>query len=133
MQPWNPRVAVPLLIAFHVLALTGFVSLLDPGGPAASPTEVLFLGIVFGQATLIGIWVGLGNWWFLLRLVGGAIGVVAQVLLIHLLTRGPGSVGELVMFFSYFAGSATVVAITLLIARRWNVALARFLEGTESA
>jgi len=67
-QPWIPRLVVGNVVALIGALLTSFAS--GSMSPWLTSWRAIFFGLVFGQASLLGIWGALGQnpWW--VRLMG---------------------------------------------------------------
>ena len=87
-------------------------------GPSRSVWGYAFLGIVFGQTSLLGIWVGLGTnpWWG--RLIGVVVGISY---LFHLLGLGIDELNQATFFVVVMA--TMFVALMLLVVRCFRVSI----------
>ena len=114
-----PRRIVWLVIA-HVLVglVTAFVAAF--AGTTPTLRAGIFLGIVFSQTSLLGLWGGLGNnlWWT--RLIGGVLGVYY---LASVLGLGISEFG--VEVFLLVVAATSLVAMLLLIVRFFRIAIHR--------
>jgi ABC-type Mn2+/Zn2+ transport system permease subunit len=78
-QPWIPRLVVGnVVVALIGALLTSFAS--GSMSPWLTSWRAIFFGLVFGQASLLGIWGALGQnpWW--VRLMGVSPGAVAYTI-----------------------------------------------------
>ena len=77
-QPWIPRLVVGNVVALIGALLTSFAS--GSMSPWLTSWRAIFFGLVFGQASLLGIWGALGQnpWW--VRLMGVSPGAVAYTI-----------------------------------------------------
>ena len=114
----NPRRRLLWLVVAHVVVglMGAFVSNL--AGRSPTLRGVLFLGLVFSQTSLLGIWGGLGSspWWG--RLIGVVVGVgyLVPLLGFGISERNPAT-------FFVVALATTFVAMPLLFVRFFKVAV----------
>jgi len=109
----NPRRRILWLVVVHIVI--GLIGALAAYSPSPDFLRAAFVGIVFSQTSLLGIWGGLGTnpWWS--RLIGVVVGVGSLGLLL--------GVGEPVWEVSYFIVSVGIALITgvLLVVRCFRV------------
>jgi hypothetical protein len=98
------------LAAFHAVAGVG-LALVCPDHPA--PSSAVFLGLIFCQTSLLGMWAGFGRTHVLLRLAGMMLGVVLVTLV---LTIGASSDPVGVLLLLVFVATS-IVGLTTWIVR----------------
>ena len=117
MFQFTPLIGIPLLVLAHVLADLVVIPFSAPRWP--SPGVMAFFALTFAQVSLIGIWVGIGRCWLLLRLIVGAIVVALE----YALAVAFKDANLEILFL--MGGSAVAAAIALLVSRLWHVRLIR--------
>jgi hypothetical protein len=123
-QHQSRQTAIFMLIAGHVVAAI-ISAILADDQPAFS--SGVFFALVVCQATLVGMWGGLGRTNGVLRLIGLA---TAIVLLATLLGLGLGDPDALMYFFVFIATSA--VALPTWIVRLWKARIGHLGEEAPS-
>lgn len=110
MQLRHPKVAFVVLVTLHVLAGT---FLRRTYGPEERPWMTLYLGLLFAQTGLLGIWAGLGTNHWGARMVG--VGC-AMVYLAYQFIGVPGN--DFSVLLSFVIVSTIAIAAVLLVVRR---------------
>ena len=118
LVPPNPRRTILWLVVGHIVVglIGAFVAY--PAGNSPSLRGAAFLGIVFSQTSLLGIWGGLGSnpWWH--RVIGVVEGVGYLALLL-----GVGISDLSLLTFLVVVLATAFVATPLLVVRFFKVAV----------
>ena len=116
LPPMNPRRRMLWLVVMHIVV--GLIGALAAYSPSPDFLRAAFVGIVFSQTSLLGIWGGLGTnpWWK--RLVGVVVGVGYLGLQLGV------SFSELDRTtFLWVVAGTTISALPLLLVRLFRVAI----------
>ena len=126
--PTHPRLKMAWLFVGHIAV--GLMAAFVAWFAGRSPTVrgFTFLGIVLGQTSLLGIWVGLGTnrWW--IRLIGVVVGISYLFPLLGLGIHELNGAGLFVVLMA-----TTFVALVLLFVRFFRVVIHRDSRPVASA